>query len=61
MLNGGESFSSHLLEQGFAKIQTKLDEVFLNSVRYKKLEQAQKRAQYHKRGIWEDPVLVNCF
>ena len=61
MLNGGVSFSEHLLEKGFAKLQKKLDEKFLNSTLYKKLTRSQRRAEYHKRGIWEDPTLANCF
>ena len=61
MLNAGTSFSEHLLEEGFAKLQNKLDDVFLNSTMYKKLKRSQDRAEYHKRGVWEDPVLANCF
>ena len=61
MLNAGVSFSEHLLEEGFAKLQTKLDDEFLNSTLYKKLKKAQDRAEYHKKGVWEDAVLSNCF
>ena len=61
MLNAGISFSEHLIEEGFAKLQESLDENFLNSTMYKKLLRSQNRAAYHKRGIWEDPVLPNCF
>lgn len=61
MLNAGVSFSEHLLEQGFAKLQSHLDEEFLNSTQYKNLKKSQDRAEYHNRGIWEDPVLSNCF
>ena len=61
MLNAGISFSEHLLEEGFAKLQEKLGEAFLNSTMYKKLLRSQNRAAYHKRGIWEDPTLANCF
>lgn len=61
MLNAGISFSEHLVEEGFAKLQEKLNENFLNSTRYKKLLRSQNRAIYHKRGIWEDPTLPNCF
>ncbi len=61
MLNAGVSFSEHLLEQGFAKLQNNLDEKFLNSTQYKNLKMSQGRAEYHKRGIWEDPLLANCF
>lgn len=61
MLNAGVSFSQHLLEEGFAKLQNNLDDEFLMSTHYKKLQRAQERAEYHKKGIWEDPVLSNCF
>jgi endonuclease YncB( thermonuclease family) len=61
MLNGGVSFSEHLLEKGFAKLQNNLDDAFLTSTMYKKLKRAEQRAEYHKRGIWEDPILANCF
>lgn len=61
MLNAGISFSEHLVEEGFAKLQEKLDEAFLTSTLYKKLQRSQNRAVYHKKGIWEDPVLANCF
>ena len=61
MLNAGRSFSEHLLEEGFAKLQNKLGDSFLNSTLYKKLKRSQDRAEYHKRGIWEDPILANCF
>lgn len=61
MLDAGTSFSEHLLEKGFAKLQNKLEDSFLNSTLYKKLKRSQDRAEYHKRGIWEDPVLAHCF
>ena len=61
MLDAGTSFSEHLLEEGFAKLQNGLGDKFLNSTLYKKLKRSQDRAEYHKRGIWEDPILANCF
>ncbi len=61
MLNAGTSFSEHLLEEGFAKLQNNLDDEFLMSTHYKKLKLAQDRAEYHQKGIWEDPILSNCF
>ena len=61
MLNAGVSFSEHLLEEGFAKLQNNLDDTFLSSTMYKRLKKAQDRAEYHQRGIWEDDILPNCF
>lgn len=60
MLNGGTSWSEYLIEKGYAVLESNLDPMFMLSAHYHQLERAQKRAQYHKRGLWSDIMIKNC-
>lgn len=61
MLNGGISYSEYLVENGFAKMQSTFENGFFGSPLYQKLQKAQKRATYHGRGLWKDPMVSSCF
>lgn len=62
MLNGGVSFSEHLLEKGYAMLDDRIAKSqFSKTALYAKLLEAQNRAQYHQKGIWSNQVVVNCF
>jgi len=61
MLNAGTSLSEYLIEEGFALLPKKPEPDFIGTPLYDQLVLAQKRAKYHKRGIWQKPGLLNCF
>lgn len=61
MLNSGISFSEHLLENGFARLEKSFNASFSGSALHQKLQMAEKRARYHKRGVWSDETVSNCF
>ncbi len=61
MLNSGISFSEHMIEKGFAILPKKPEPELIGKPIYENLKLAQKRAQYHKRGVWQKPSLLNCF
>jgi hypothetical protein len=60
-LNGGTTYSEYLVEKGFALLKNSHDGDFAKSVAYEKLTRAQARAKYHKKGVWGNARLANCF